>query len=368
MGLMIGTRIADGMRVTGKLHQSRVLLQHEHRILKRLQIVDGRFDPHGIPPPQFAPPSASQESEADADADADSRGESGGRAKSGCHHTPGAKQAVYEMGWVEGEKYFNRIVEDFLDLDRAEMSILIMRRLGPNLLSPHHHRFTGLEDTDGHQSPHISTARQASSPFPDVYTFLIFCLKVACVLEALQKANLAHLALCPTAFHWAPPGSDGELSDANSDGSEKQQQQPQQAHQRNPTSLYHEPESTTSNTTSCPNQPARPGHGSNDATSPSRWDVNDTKLRLFDFTHSKILSHERARAPNNIFEWQIPGYMEYHLQYLAPEQTGRAETWMDHRTDIYGLGATLFTLLTLQFPNPGNDSVQILQGNEIYSL
>ncbi|KAF9286905.1 hypothetical protein BGZ68_002447 [Mortierella alpina] len=360
MGLMIGTRIADGMRVTGKLHQSRVLLQHEHRILKRLQIVDGRFDPHGIPPPQFAPPSASQESEADADAD--SRGESGDRAKSGCHHTPGAKQAVYEMGWVEGEKYFNRIVEDFLDLDRAEMSILIMRRLGPNLLSPHHHRFTGLEDTDGRQSPHIPAARQASSPFPDVYTFLIFCLKVACVLEALQKANLAHLALCPTAFHWAPPGSDGELSDANSDGPEKQQQQPQEAHQRNPTSLYHEPESTPSNTTSCPNQPARPGHGSNDATFPSRWDVNDTKLRLFDFTHSKILSHERARAPNNIFEWQIPGYMEYHLQYLAPEQTGRAETWMDHRTDIYGLGATLFTLLTLQFPNPGNDSVQILQG------
>ncbi|KAF9902373.1 hypothetical protein EC991_005007, partial [Linnemannia zychae] len=94
----------------------------------------------------------------------------------------------------------------------------------------------------------------------------------------------------------------------------------------------------------------------------AKWDVNDTQLRLFDFTHSKILSHERARAPNNIFEWHIPGYLEYHLQFLAPEQTGRAETWMDHRTDIYGLGATLFTLLTMQFPNRGTDSVQILQG------
>ncbi|CAO3565313.1 unnamed protein product [Mortierella alpina] len=358
MGLVIGTRIADGMPVTGKLHQSRVLLQHEHRILKRLQIVDGRFDPHGTPPPQFAPPSTLSE---EAKADVESLDDSAGKIKSGCHHTPGLQQAVYEMGWVEGEKYFNRIVEGFMDLDRAEMSILIMRRLGPNLLSPHHHRFAGLDDTDGHQSPHIPAARQPVSPFPDVYTFLIFCLKVACVLEALQKANLAHLALCPTAFHWAPPASDVVLPDATSDGPE-QHQQPQQTHQRNPTSLYHEPEITATNTTACPNQPTRATHGLSDATVSPRWDVNDTKLRLFDFTHSKILSHERARAPNNIFEWQIPGYMEYHLQYLAPEQTGRAETWMDHRTDIYGLGATLFTLLTLQFPNPGNDSVQILQG------
>ncbi|KAI8597108.1 hypothetical protein EDD21DRAFT_311281 [Dissophora ornata] len=95
---------------------------------------------------------------------------------------------------------------------------------------------------------------------------------------------------------------------------------------------------------------------------PAVLDVNKTKLRLFDFTHSKILSHERARAPSNIVEWQIPGYLEYHLQYLAPEQTGRAETWMDHRTDIYALGVTLFSLLSMQFPNRGNDSVQILQG------
>ncbi|KAF9958067.1 hypothetical protein BGZ72_000932 [Mortierella alpina] len=360
MGLMIGTRIADGMPVTGKLHQSRVLLQHEHRILKRLQIVDGRYDPQGTPPPQFAPPSATQDSTTDADTLNDSES----NARSGCYRTPGVKQAVYEMGWVEGEKYFNRIIEDFLDLDRAEMSILIMRRLGPNLLSPHHHRFAGLDETDGHQSPHIPAARQAVSPFPDVYTFLVFCLKVACVLEALQKANLAHLALCPTAFHWAPPDSDVSVPDAKGDGSEQQQQQqqPQQPSPRNPTSLYHEPESTPTKNTTCPDQPAKATPGLNHTPFSSRWDVNDTKLRLFDFTHSKILSHERARAPNNIFEWQIPGYMEYHLQYLAPEQTGRAETWMDHRTDIYGLGATLFTLLTLQFPNPGNDSVQILQG------
>ncbi|KAK5805523.1 hypothetical protein F5H01DRAFT_283339 [Linnemannia elongata] len=203
------------------------------------------------------------------------------------------------------------------------------------------------------------------SPFPDVYTFLVFCLKAACVLEALQKSNIAHLALSPTAFHWSLPESYG--AQQSSQGEETVQR----SARRNPSSLYHDADSFDSDRV---HPYSDQGAAGNPSTTHSgsgyfgafsqlpKWDVNDTKLRLFDFTHSKILSHERARAPNNIFEWHIPGYLEYHLQFLAPEQTGRAETWMDHRTDIYGLGATLFTLLTMQFPNRGTDSVQILQG------
>ncbi|KAH7028699.1 hypothetical protein BKA57DRAFT_401487 [Linnemannia elongata] len=203
------------------------------------------------------------------------------------------------------------------------------------------------------------------SPFPDVYTFLVFCLKAACVLEALQKSNIAHLALSPTAFHWSLPESYG--AQQSSQGEETVQR----SAPRNPSSLYHDADSFDSDRV---HPYSDQGAAGNPSTTHSgsgyfgafsqlpKWDVNDTKLRLFDFTHSKILSHERARAPNNIFEWHIPGYLEYHLQFLAPEQTGRAETWMDHRTDIYGLGATLFTLLTMQFPNRGTDSVQILQG------
>ncbi|KAF9096667.1 hypothetical protein BGX23_010727 [Mortierella sp. AD031] len=357
MGLMLGRRISDGLMVTGKLHQSLTLLQHEHRILKRLQIKDGRYSPNsqtGRPPP---PPATAPATGNDAEASE--------RCRSSFQTTPGDSPAECEPGLVEGEKYFNRIVVDFVDLDRTQMSILIMRRLGPNLLSHHHHRFTGLDETDGHQSPELHSDRMDGSPFPDIYTFLVFCLKAACVLEALQKSNLAHLALSPTAFHWSPPESfDGTQS---AQGEETIQQRPQ----RNPSSLYHEADSCVSEQVhphsdqGAPDSSSSFHSGSGDfgtfSQSP-KWDVNDTKLRLFDFTHSKILSHERARAPNNIFEWHIPGYLEYHLQFLAPEQTGRAETWMDHRTDIYGLGATLFTLLTMQFPNRGTDSVQILQG------
>ncbi|KAG0071328.1 hypothetical protein BGZ89_010955 [Linnemannia elongata] len=353
MGLMLGRRISDGLLVTGKLHQSLTLLQHEHRILKRFQIKDGRYNPNNNPSqpsPQTTAP-----------------GSDGGTSGSGSSNqtTPGDCPTEYESGLVEGEKYFNRIVVDFVDLDRTKMSILIMRRLGPNLLSQHHLRFTGLDETDGRQNPELHEDRMGGSPFPDVYTFLVFCLKAACVLEALQKSNIAHLALSPTAFHWSLPESYG--AQQSSQGEETVQR----SAPRNPSSLYHDADSFESDRV---HPYSDQGAAGNPSTTHSgsgyfgafsqlpKWDVNDTKLRLFDFTHSKILSHERARAPNNIFEWHIPGYLEYHLQFLAPEQTGRAETWMDHRTDIYGLGATLFTLLTMQFPNRGTDSVQILQG------
>lgn len=241
-------------------------------------------------------------------------------------------------------------MEDFIDLDQEDLSILILERLGPNLLSHTHHQFMGLDNLQELYSADGKIEKCVGSPFRDVYTFLVFALKAACVLEALQSSNIAHLAICPTALHWMPaepkigpwsPNTDAQ-SESNgagngigsgagySSGGGASSQ-----YTKGPTTLY---------------------------SLLDTMDINDTKLRLFDFTHSKILSHERARAPNNIVEWQIPGYMEYHLQFLAPEQTGRAETWMDYRTDIYGLGATLFSLLTMQYPNTGNDSVQILQG------
>ncbi|KAG0216028.1 hypothetical protein BGX33_000547 [Mortierella sp. NVP41] len=387
MGLMMGKRISDGIPVTGKLHQSRVLLQHEYRILKRLQIANARYDPTTSPPPKFnpsaipltKPESPSICSEASTSEDCSNNGstttttasppispeststpadDSSGKQQpkaSKCHVKPGVKQAVYETGSVETEKYFNRVVEDFIDLDQEDLSILILERLGPNLLSHTHHQFLGLDNLQELYSSDGKVEKCIGSPFRDVQTFLIFALKAACVLEALQSANLAHLAICPTALHWMPaepkigpwsPSSDGhpEVDGAGAGAG------------AGPGS-------------GCPIGRGCGGGSGYHSKGPSTlyslldtMDINDTKLRLFDFTHSKILSHERARAPNNIVEWQIPGYMEYHLQFLAPEQTGRAETWMDYRTDIYALGATLFSLLTMQYPNTGNDSVQILQG------
>ncbi|KAG0318985.1 hypothetical protein BGZ99_005349 [Dissophora globulifera] len=328
MGLMMGRRISDGVPVTGKLHQSRVLLQHEYRILKRLQISNARFIPDATAPQPTASPNAGS--------NADSvKGESASEKEN--EQEPDVHQTVYETGCVETEKYFNRVVEDFIDLDQEDMSILILERLGPSLISNSHHRFMGQDVVNELHGSETQKKRDTGSPFPDARTFLIFALKAACILEALLQSNIAHLAICPTAWHWMPAETDvGPWSSSKSSSS----------YARND-------ENGSSSGTREPQRPPQ---------IPQSMDINDTKLRLFDFTHSKILSHERARAPNNIVEWQIPGYLEYHLHFLAPEQTGRAETWMDQRTDIYGLGATLFSLLTMQYPNPGVDSVQILQG------
>ncbi|KAG0071512.1 hypothetical protein BGZ92_004261, partial [Podila epicladia] len=363
MGLLLGKRLSDGIPVTGKLHQSRVLLQHEYRILKRLQFPNARFVPtpstqqQGQQQQTDAPPSTdpcdnpvspkvhakdldtedvppyAQPSEATTPFSAMERDN-----PKRCHSKPGYKKAIYETGSVETQRYFNRVVEDFVDLDQDDMSMLILERLGPNILSNHHHRFIGLEDVDGHNSPETQDKKNVGSPFPDVYTFLVFCLKMACVLESLLMSNLAHLNISPLFVHWAFPEEDSPEGPKETNGeTSKDIRKP----------YFRSYKCFTADGVYQPMQ---------------EIDVNDTKIRLFDFTHSKILSHERARAPNNIAEWQVPGFLEYHLQFLAPEQTGRAETWMDHRTDIYGLGVTLFSLLTMQFPYTGTDSVQILQG------
>ncbi|KAF9429761.1 hypothetical protein BGZ94_009593 [Podila epigama] len=377
MGLLLGKRLSDGLPVTGKLHQSRVLLQHEYRILKRLKYPNTRY----VPQPAssaFVTPEASSgsspsvastssttttndsQSQPSVKATTTSSSTEGRDNPKRCHSKPGMNKVVYETGAVETQRYFNRIVEGFMDLDRDEMSMLILERLGPNILSNHHHRFVGLEDVDGHNSPETQEKKNVGSPFPDVYTFLVFCLKMASVLESLLSSNLAHLNISPLFIHWAFPEDDPPETESNDGTSNRSRNRSENQNEDNSQEVNGDGETVAKK---------KPYFRSYKCFTPEgeyqpmqEIDVNDTKIRLFDFTHSKILSHERARAPNNIAEWQVPGFLEYHLQFLAPEQTGRAETWMDHRTDIYGLGVTLFSLLTMQFPYTGTDSVQILQG------
>ncbi|KAF9585105.1 histidine kinase osmosensor, partial [Lunasporangiospora selenospora] len=396
MGLIMGKRLSDGIPVTGKVHQSRVILQHEYRILKRLEIVNTKFNPDyniecqsdsgnsssnssdsqspSVLPEVIVHTPVGQMEKENAEMDIDSHLKKG--PTKGCQHNGPDKASSQnprlEPGGDESEKYFNRIVEDFIDVENEDMSVLVLERLGANLLSHLHHQFLGLDDVDGLHCPETQPKQSLGSPFPDVYTFLVFALKASSVLEALLGANLAHLAICPTAMHWMPPKRVSQSAST---------QEPSSPHSPEPSPKHHpnNTDNTTVNNTEegggTPSShqqfykpPPPPSHLAHLKPNVKVFslleglDVNETSIRLFDFTHSKILSHERARAPNNIAEWQIPSFLEYHLHFLAPEQTGRAETWMDHRTDIYCLGTTLFTLLTMQFPNAGNDSVQILQG------
>jgi serine/threonine protein kinase/Flp pilus assembly protein TadD len=49
------------------------------------------------------------------------------------------------------------------------------------------------------------------------------------------------------------------------------------------------------------------------------------------------------------------------LRYMSPEQALAQRTGIDHRTDVYSLGATLYELLTLEPVFPGNDRQELLR-------
>ncbi|WP_437522040.1 AAA family ATPase [Sorangium sp. So ce726] len=52
------------------------------------------------------------------------------------------------------------------------------------------------------------------------------------------------------------------------------------------------------------------------------------------------------------------GLIEGTLAYMAPEQTGRINRWVDERTDLYSLGITFYQMLTGALPFRANDPVE----------
>ncbi|MGC1525124.1 MAG: AAA family ATPase [Phormidesmis sp.] len=77
------------------------------------------------------------------------------------------------------------------------------------------------------------------------------------------------------------------------------------------------------------------------------------QIQLIDFSIATLLLRETQEIQN-------PNVLEGTLAYLAPEQTGRMNRGIDYRTDFYGLGVTLYKLLTGQVPFLGTDPLELV--------
>ncbi|MEM9089434.1 MAG: serine/threonine-protein kinase PknK, partial [Cyanobacteria bacterium P01_F01_bin.53] len=77
------------------------------------------------------------------------------------------------------------------------------------------------------------------------------------------------------------------------------------------------------------------------------------QVKLIDFSIASLL-------PKEIQESQNPNNLEGTLAYLAPEQTGRMNRGIDYRTDFYGLGVTLYELLTGELPFSATDPLELV--------
>jgi predicted ATPase/signal transduction histidine kinase/tRNA A-37 threonylcarbamoyl transferase component Bud32 len=77
------------------------------------------------------------------------------------------------------------------------------------------------------------------------------------------------------------------------------------------------------------------------------------QVKLIDFSIA-------SQLPKEIQANQSPNCLEGTLAYLAPEQTGRMNRGIDYRTDFYGLGVTLYELLTGTLPFSATDPLELV--------
>ncbi|MGK3960724.1 AAA family ATPase [Sorangium sp. So ce118] len=65
-----------------------------------------------------------------------------------------------------------------------------------------------------------------------------------------------------------------------------------------------------------------------------------------------------SRIPRELQHLQHAGLIEGTLAYMAPEQTGRMNRWIDERTDLYSLGVVFYEMLTDALPFRASDPVE----------
>jgi predicted ATPase/tRNA A-37 threonylcarbamoyl transferase component Bud32 len=86
------------------------------------------------------------------------------------------------------------------------------------------------------------------------------------------------------------------------------------------------------------------------------FDPGTGVVKISDFGISSLLLEEKQEACN-------PNLLQGTLAYISPEQTGRVNRAIDHRSDLYSLGVTFYEMLTGRRPFEGSDAMEILHGH-----
>lgn len=98
-------------------------------------------------------------------------------------------------------------------------------------------------------------------------------------------------------------------------------------------------------------------------------DIKPSNIFLVDDDQPKLIDFGIARAPNRLPDRESPQYEPYTMvrdnqllgtpHYMSPEQAARKP--VDHRTDVYSLGAVMFEMLTGATPFHAERTDKLLQ-------
>ena len=91
-------------------------------------------------------------------------------------------------------------------------------------------------------------------------------------------------------------------------------------------------------------------------------DINTSNIVINPKTkQTKIIDFGIAEClPTDGSQLQTPTQLEGTLNYISPEQTGRTNCILDHRTDFYAWGVTLYELFSGQLPFINQDSSELV--------
>ncbi|MEH2291942.1 AAA family ATPase [Nostoc sp.] len=79
--------------------------------------------------------------------------------------------------------------------------------------------------------------------------------------------------------------------------------------------------------------------------------LETNQVKIADFGIAAFIPYEQQRVSSS-------SCIEGSLAYLSPEQTGRMNRGIDHRSDLYSLGVTFYEMLTGQLPFQGKDPLE----------